>query len=117
VIPTRLEYYVNRRIGSAVLHSETKQTDKLLARLPRHDEFTLTSFAVGTVTQAVSWLVPILGDYQIVVTPTTAAAFVGFVTATPQAASKTATGCTLIVANRSAQTIAAATFDVLAFPL
>lgn len=86
-------------------------------RLARHAEFTLTNIAVGTVEQEVSWLAPISGDYAVLVSVTCAATFVGLLTANVKATTKTTTGCTLIVANRAAVQIGAATFDVLAFPL
>ena len=109
--------YVTRRIGIAAAAIKIEQLKVLLDHLPRHDEFALTDIAVGTVEQAVSWLVPITGDYAILVAPTTAAGFVGMVTATVKAGTKTPTGCTLIVANRAVVSIGAATFDVLAFPI
>ena len=109
--------YVLRRIATAMERVRTQLTNVFLDHLPRHDEFTLTDIATGTQEQDVSWAVPITGDYTVVAVPTTGAAVAGTLTATPKAGTKTATGCTLIVANRSGVTIAAAAFDVLAFPI
>jgi hypothetical protein len=96
-----------------------KRLRPALARLPRRSEFDVTNLSAGaTTTVDVTWTVPIPGDYAVVVAPTTAATFVGLVLGSVQAGSKTPTGCTVIVANRHAsQTIAAATFDVLIFPI
>lgn len=105
---------VNRLIARAVALAHKRN---LLLFVPRRAEFALQDIAVGTQVVAVSWTVPIAHDYAVVVVPTSAAAFVGLLSATPQAASKTPHGCNVIVANRSAQTIGVATFDVLAFPL
>lgn len=109
--------YVNRRIGIAIAAAKLDNLKTLLDHLPRHAEFSLTNLAVGTVEQDVSWLVPIAGDYTVVVAPTTAVGAVGWVSATVKAGTKTPTGATLIVANRSGSTVAAAAFDVLAFPI
>lgn len=114
MISPLIRQFVLARIARHVSASEKKL---LLRAIPRRAEFALTNIAVGTQTQAVTWTVPIGSDYTVVVVPTCAAAFVGLLTVGPQAGSKTPTGCTVIVANRSAQTIAVATFDVLAFPI
>lgn len=104
-------------IAVAVANLRADLLQVFLNQLPRHASFDLSNVAVGTQEQAVSWTVPIAGDYQIVASPTTGATPAGFLTASVKAGTKTATGCTLIVANRSAATIVAATFDVLAFPI
>ena len=91
---------------------------KSLLTVPRRAEFTLTNIAAGTsTTQDVTWTVPILRDYSVQWSVTCAPAAVGLVSLGVQAGSKTATGCTLIVANRTGVQIATAAFDVLAFPL
>lgn len=105
---------VNRLIARAVVLADKRN---LLRFTPRRAEFALADIAVGTQLVPVSWVVPIAGAYAVFVSPTSTAPFVGFLSATPQAGSKQPTGCNVIVANRSAQTIGAATFDVLAFPL
>lgn len=88
------------------------------AKTPRRTEFTLTNIAAGTgTTQDVTWNVPIPGDYAVQWSVTCAAAAVGLVSLGVQAGSKTATGCTLIVANRTGAQLGTAAFDVLAFPL
>jgi hypothetical protein len=90
----------------------------LRPRLTRHAEFALLDIAVGAgTTQVVVWNLPILGNYDVVVSVTCAAAAVGLLTAGVQAGSKSPTGCTIVVANRTGIVIGAATFDVLAFPL
>lgn len=109
--------YVNRRISAAISNLRADLTEVFKSTLPRHDEFTLTDIATGATEQAVSWLVPIPGDYAIHVAPTTGAAVAGFVSGNVKAGTKTPTGCTVIVANRSGGTIATAAFDVLAFPI
>lgn len=116
-LDSAIRTYVNHRIALAIAAIATELTNVFLDHLPRHDEFTLTNIAVGTVEQATSWAVPITSDYTVLVAPVTGTTPAGFVTATLKAGTKTATGCTLIVANRSAATVAAATFDVLAFPI
>jgi hypothetical protein len=66
----------------------------------------------------VTWQVPITtDDYAITVSVTCAAAAVGLLTAGVQPGSRTPTGCTIVVANRTGVELAAATFDVLAQPL
>jgi len=105
--------FVNR----CVARSEKRLNAAALAKTPRRTEFALTAIAVGTQTVDVSWTVPIPGDYAVLVSKTCAAQFVGFLDWSVQAGSKTPTGCTVIVANRAALQIGAATFDVLAFPL
>lgn len=91
---------------------------KINAGRPRHTEFTLTNIATGTgTTQDVTWNVPIPGDYSITVNVVCAAAAVGLVTGAVQAGSKTAAGCTIIVANRTGSILGTAAFDVLATPL
>lgn len=88
------------------------------AKLFRHTEFTLTNIATGTgTTQDVTWNVPIGGDYSVLWSVTCAAAAIGLVSLGVQAGSKTPTGCTLVVANRTGAQLGAAAFDVLAFPL
>lgn len=109
--------YVSTQIGKRIQLSEKRTLAAALLRTPRHASLTLADVAVGTQTEAVSWLVPIDGDYTVVTSPTTAGPFVGLLTATVQAGSKTPTGCTLIVANRALVSIGAAGFDVLAFPI
>jgi hypothetical protein len=89
-----------------------------LATTPRRAEFALTNIATGFgTTQDVSWTIPILGDYSVQWSVTCAAAAVGLLSLGVQAGSKTATGCTMIVANRTGVVIATAAFDVLAVPL
>lgn len=109
--------FITKRIGNAIAAAKLDNLKVLLEHLPRHDEFSLTDIAVGTQERAVSWLVPITGDYTVYVAPTVGAAAAGFLSGSVKAATKTPTGCTLIIANRSAATIAAAAFDVLAFPI
>lgn len=109
--------YVTRRIGAAIALAKVDNLKVLLDHLPRHDEFSLTDIAVGTQERAVSWLVPIAGDYTVYVAPTVGAAAAGFVSGSVKASTKTPTGCTLIIANRSSLSVAAAAFDVLAFPI
>lgn len=87
-----------------------------LLRQPRRDKFALTNIAVGDQEVAVSWSVPIGGDYTVLVSKTCAAQFVGLLDWAVKAGTKTPTGATIIVANRALVSIGAATFDVLAFP-
>jgi hypothetical protein len=105
------------RINRLVERLERRITLVMLATAPRRDQFDLTDIAVGTQTVAVAWAVPIPSDYHVQVEVVCGAAFVGLLTAGVQATSKTATGCTIIVANRGAGPAAAAAFSVLAFPL
>lgn len=109
--------YVNKRIAAELKAVKVDNIKTLLDHLPRHAEFSLTNIAVGTQEQVVEWAVPIGGDYTIYVAPTTGATAVGFISATVKAGTKLPLGCTVIVANRSAATVAAAAFDVLAFPI
>jgi len=110
----RLIQFVNRQINRL----EKRIQAAAFQREARHAEFNLTSIAVGTQEVDVTWAVPIPSDFAVdVAPPTCAAAFVGLLTASVKAGTKTPTGCTVIVANRSAQVIGAAAFDVLAFPL
>lgn len=106
---------INRLLSLA----HQRDLERALATTPRRAEFTLTNIATGnTTTQDVTWTVPISGDYTVICPPpVTAAAAVGFVTASVQAFSKTATGCTLIIANRSGVVVPTAAFDVLVYPL
>jgi hypothetical protein len=111
--PRRLVETINR----GVRRGERRSALVIAGHIPRRAEFSLANIAVGTQEEIVSWVVPIDGDYAVVVAPTSAAAFVGLLAATVKAGTKTATGCTVIVANRAASPVGLATFDVLAFPL
>jgi hypothetical protein len=88
-----------------------------LADRPREFKQPLTAIAVGQSTVAVTWTMPIDGDYVVIPTIICAAPNVGLLTAGLQASSQTPTGCTVIVANRSAGQIAAAVLDVLIHPV
>ncbi len=114
VLTPEAQLLVLRTVNPLVKASEQKAA---LRFTPRRAEFTLQDIAVGTQLVEVSWVNPIRGDFAVVVLPTSAAQFVGLLHGAVQAGSKTTTGCTVIVANRSAQVIGVATFDVLAFPL
>lgn len=109
-----LRQYVVKTVNRGVSNAGK---DAALKFTPRRAEFTLQNIAVGTQEVEVSWAVPIPSDYAVQVVPTTAAAFVGLLFATPKAGTKTPTGCTVIVANRALVSIGVATFDVLATPL
>lgn len=109
----RLIQFVNRQINRL----EKRIEAGAFQRAARHASFNLTNIAVGTVEQDVSWLVPIPSDFAVEVSVTCAAAFVGFLSGSVKAGTKTPTGCTIIVANRAAAPVGAAAFDVLAFPL
>jgi len=106
---------VNRLLSIA----QRRQLQRELATTPRRAQFTLTNIATGTsTTQDVSWSVPILGDYTVLTPPpVAAAAALGLLTAGLQAGSKTATGCTLVIANRTGNVVPTAAFDVLVYPL
>jgi hypothetical protein len=114
----------DRRHGIATIDRlikrfERRLTAVLLRTTPRRDSFVLLNIATGTATtRAVTWQVPITtDDYAITVSVTCAAAAVGLLTAGVQPGSRTPTGCTIVVANRTGVELAAATFDVLAQPL
>jgi len=109
--------FISTQIGKRIQLSEKRNLAAALLRIPRRASLVLADVAVGTQTEAVSWLVPIAGDYTVVTSPVTAGPFVGLLTATVQAGSKTPTGCTLIVANRSALSIGTVSIDVLVFPI
>jgi hypothetical protein len=110
--------FVQREIDRAIA-AYKKQVDKDFARFtPRRASFALELIATGTgTTHAVSWSVPIGSDYAVFVSVTCAAAAVGLLTAGVAVGTKTPTGCTIVVANRTGAQLNAATFDVLAFPL
>lgn len=109
--------HITKQVNKAIAAAKLDNLKVLLDHLPRHAEFSLTNIAVGTQEQDVSWLVPIAGDYAVLVAPTTGPVAAGLVSATVKAGTKAPLGCTLIVANRHTATIAAAAFDVLAFPI
>jgi len=117
VNPNDRRYVIDQVNRSAAL-TRKQILDILLATTPRRATFVLTDIATGTgTTQAVTWTVPIPSDYAVTVSPTCAAAAVGLLTGGVQVGSKTTTGCTIVIANRTGNVLAAATFDVLAFPL
>jgi len=102
----------------AKIRSQTSTAATLaLSDKPRHFQAPMTSIAVGTTTVAASWSVPIAGNYTVIATTIAAAANVGLLTAAQQPGSQTPTGCTIIVANRTAGQVAAAVLDVLAHPV
>jgi hypothetical protein len=119
VISVEFRRFVDRQIDRALTALEKRLTLAIAAGKPRKAEFNVTNLAAGaTTTVDVTWSVPIPSNYVVDVSPTTSATFVGLVSGTVQAGSKTTTGCTVIVANRHpSQTIAAAAFDALATPL
>lgn len=113
----RLRTEVSKLALRLVTSSEKRQAANFAGKFRRH-EFALEDIAPGTQLVDVPWNVSFVGPYSVSVNFACAQPFVGFLFAQLQAGSKTATGCTLIVANRHASlTIGAATFDVLAWPL
>jgi hypothetical protein len=109
---------LRQRLLAEINRLVSRSRDRLLLRfLPRRAQFNLTSIDVGTQEVPVSWVVPITSDYAVVVTCTSAAQFVGLLSGSVKAGTKTATGCTIIVANTALLPIGVAAFDVLAFPL
>jgi hypothetical protein len=121
LIPVEIRRHVDREIDKAIA-AYAKQAAKdqgalLKGIVPRRASFDLTNIAVGTHTVAVSWSVPIPGDFHVQVEVICGSAFVGLLTAGPTPTTKTPTGCTITVANRGGGPAAAAAFNVLAFPL
>jgi len=109
--------FVSTQIGKRIQLSEKRSLAAALLRTPRRASLVLADVAVGTQTQDISWLVPVADAYTVVTSPVTAGPFVGLLTATVQAGSKTPTGCTLIVANRALVSIGTVSIDVLVFPI
>lgn len=89
----------------------------LLTRGPRNGGFSMTDIAVGVTAVPVTWQVAIPdAAYSVQVSVVAGQAALGGLFAGLQAGSRQPTGCTILVKNTTAGVIAAASFDVLAFP-
>lgn len=72
--------------------------------------------ANSTTTKTATWVVPVSGDYRVVIQPVIAAARLGTVFATIVAGSKTATSVDLSVLNSAGSTLLAGVLDVVIHP-
>ena len=90
---------------------------RVMSKWPRNGGFAMTDIAVGVTAVPVTWQVPIPGAaYSLQISVVAGQAALGSLFAGLQAGSRTPTGCTILVKNTTAGVIAAASFDVLAFP-
>lgn len=91
--------------------------DVATAHIPRTTTVDISGLlANSTATKTATWVVPVSGDYRVMLQPVIAAARLGTVFVGIVAGTKTSTSVDISVVNASASTLVAGSLDVVIHP-
>jgi hypothetical protein len=91
--------------------------DVATAHIPRTAIVDISGLLANSTTpKTATWVVPVAGDYRVVIQPVIAAARLGTIFATIVAGTKTPTSVDISVVNSAGTTLAAGVLDVVIHP-